>query len=132
MSCYDVACFFFQEWSKTMSTLLQKLQQAAAQQKQLPNNPVPNQTPFPVLVGGNAPSSKWNPIKAGCVCGFIVLLVIAVVLIINRLHEQSHNANLVRLHSESNEEDWKDLDVEDEARNNDPNFTQLKDLIGKA
>lgn len=129
--CCDVACFFFQEWSKTMSTLLQKLQQAA-KQKKLPSTPAPSPAPLPVLVGGNAPSTKWNPIKAGCVCGFIVLLIIAVVLIINRLHEQSHNANLVRLHSESNDEDWKDLDVEDEPRNKDPNFTPLKDLIGKA
>jgi len=112
-----------------MSSLLQKLQQAAKQKKL--SSTVPN-PPDPVLVGGNAPSNKWNPIKAGCVCGFIVLLIIAVVLIINRLHEQSHNANLVRLHSESNEDDWKDLDVEDETRDRDPNFTPLKDLVGQA
>jgi hypothetical protein len=48
------------------------------------------------------------------------------VLVINRLHEQSHNANIVRV----NQDDWKDLDVENE--NPDPNFTPLSELVGSS
>ncbi len=108
-----------------MPSLLQELQKAAQQ------NP-------PSFTGGGAKGSaptpattpqttqNWGPIKSGCVCGFIVLLIIAVVLVINRLHEQSHNANIVRV----NEDDWKDLDVEKE--NPDPNFTPLSELVGSS
>ena len=111
-------------------SLLQKLQHAAKSKKA----PIPQ----PVILSAGAPveydTKKWNPIKAGCVCGFIVLLIIAVVLIINRLHEQSHNANLVRIR---NEGDWQDLDMDDDncepannsADNYDPNFTSLNDLM---
>ena len=110
-------------------SLLQKLQQAAKQKK------VPALPPPTVLAAGSATDydvKRWNPIKAGCVCGFIVLLIIAAVLIINRLHEQSHNANLVRVR---NEDDWRDLDVdencdlEEPSGNHDPNFTYMKDLM---
>lgn len=105
-----------------MPSLLQELQKAAQQ------NP-------PSFTGGGATpptpaatpqTQSWGPIKSGCVCGFIVLLIIAVVLVINRLHEQSHNANIVRV----NEDDWKDLDVEKE--NPDPNFTPLSELVGSS
>ena len=113
-----------------MSSLLQKLQQAAKNSK-LPAAKT-TVTTTPTASGGTPDAVRWNPVKAGCVCGFIVLLVIAAVLIINRLHEQSHNCNLIRIH----DEDWKDLDVgdgnDDQGKvDQDPNFTPLADLIGK-
>lgn len=108
-------------------SLLQKLQRAAKHKK------APSVQPVALAAGGaeitEFETKKWNPIKAGCVCGFIVLLIIAVVLIINRLHEQSHNANLIRVRDEG---DWNDLDVgDDDCKSDDfdPNFTLLKDLM---
>ena len=76
-------------------------------------------------------NSSSSAIRYGLIVAFVVVLVIGVVLVVNRLHEQSHNANIV---DRDDSADWQDLDVEKQGspvvlKAQDPNFTPLSELI---
>ena len=76
-------------------------------------------------------NSSSSAIRYGLIVAFVVVLVIGVVLVVNRLHEQSHNANIV---DRDDSADWQDLDVEAQEppvvlKAQDPNFTPLSELI---
>ena len=76
-------------------------------------------------------NSSSSAIRYGLIVAFVVVLVIGVVLVVNRLHEQSHNANIV---DRDDSADRQDLDVEAQGspvvlKSQDPNFTPLSELI---
>ena len=76
-------------------------------------------------------NSSSSAIRYGLIVAFVIVLVIGVVLVVNRLHEQSHNANIV---DRDDSADWQDLNVEAQEppvilKAQDPNFTPLSELI---
>ena len=71
-------------------------------------------------------TTSMSAVRCGLIIAFVVVLVIGVVLVVNRLHEQSHNANIV----DRDDSEWQDLDTEpSESRTEDPHFTPLSELI---
>ena len=111
-----------------MPSLLQQLKQQAQMRggtAGAPSSPVmlPPEQAAPQHV---KPTSSMSAVRCGLIIAFVVVLVIGVVLVVNRLHEQSHNANIV----DRDDSEWQDLDAEaPEPRTEDPHFTPLSELI---
>ena len=111
-----------------MPSLLQQLKQQAQMRGGaggVPSSPVmlPPEQAAPTNTKN---ASSMSAVRCGLIIAFVVVLVIGVVLVVNRLHEQSHNANIVN----RDDSEWQDLDAEPpEPRTEDPHFTPLSELI---
>jgi len=112
-----------------MPSLLQQLKQQAQTRGGAggaPSSPVMLPPPEQAAPTNAKNASSMSAVRCGFIIAFVVVLVIGVVLVVNRLHEQSHNANIV----DRDDSEWQDLDAESpEPRTEDPHFTPLSELI---